>query len=220
MAPLQRYFMRKPTAAGMTALLLTVLLVPFAHGADSTVTVNTTWSGNVTLAGNVTVAPGATLTVSSGTVVDAKSYEDRRGGRPDRYRCLVLLFSASNHTRISRTGSMGGRSRQTLRHGGVHQCGGLERIIGVLVEGSFVGDTVTFNDAYRGISIAGGSATVEQFTANRIDFEALYVSAGTLNLSFGHANEVAVGLANHAQANVTDLTVQEAGSPFNPMQVR
>ena len=74
MAPLQRYFMRKPTAAGMTALLLTVLLVPFAHGADSTVTVNTTWSGNVTLAGNVTVAPGATLTVSSGTVVDAKSY--------------------------------------------------------------------------------------------------------------------------------------------------
>ena len=82
---------------------------------------------------------------------------------------------------------------------------------GVLVEGSFVGDTVTFNDAYRGISVAGGSATVEQFTANRIDFEALYVSAGTLNLSFGHANEVAVGLANHAQANVTDLTVQEAG---------
>ena len=211
MAPLQRYFMRKPTAAGMTALLLTVLLVPFAHGADSTVTVNTTWSGNVTLAGNVTVAPGATLTVSSGTVVDAKSYSIVVEG-------ALIATDASFFSSVPPI-TQGSHGQGLWEGVHVKPSGTAEftNVVvsnassGVLVEGSFVGDTVTFNDAYRGISVAGGSATVEQFTANRIDFEALYVSAGTLNLSFGHANEVAVGLANHAQANVTDLTVQEAG---------
>ena len=73
MARHQRHGMTRTTAAGIAGLLLTVLLLPFVSGADSTVTVNTTWSGQLTLTGNVTVASGATLTVEPGTAVDALS---------------------------------------------------------------------------------------------------------------------------------------------------
>ena len=47
--------------------------------------------------------------------------------------------------------------------------------------------------------------------ANRIDYEAVYVESGSLNLTDATATEVAVGLATHAQASVVDLTVSEAG---------
>jgi hypothetical protein len=45
-----------------------------ATAVDSTVSVNTTWSGSMVLSGNVTVANGATLTVEPGSSVDAKEY--------------------------------------------------------------------------------------------------------------------------------------------------
>ena len=81
----------------------------------------------------------------------------------------------------------------------------------VLVRGTFNGTDVVFNDAYRGLSIMGGDATVTGLEANRMDYEALYVESGLLNLTDATATEVAVGLVNHAQANVVDLTVMEAG---------
>lgn len=195
----------------MTALLLTVLLLPFAHAADSTVNVNTTWSGNVTLAGNVTVASGATLTLSSGTSVDAKSYSIVVEG-------TMVVNDASFFSSVvpATQGSHG----QGLWAGVVIESTGaavFDNVVvanasaGVLVKGAFDGDTVTVNDAYRGISVMGGVATIEQFHANRIDYEALYVESGSLTLETGEVNEVAVGLANHAQANISDLTVREAG---------
>ncbi len=52
---------------------------------------------------------------------------------------------------------------------------------------------------------------VNGFEANRIDYEALYVESGSLNLTEGVANEVAVGLANHAEAELSSYTVNEAG---------
>ena len=66
--------MRQGRALSIASLLLTVLLLPMVSGADSTVSVNTTWSGNMVLSGNVTVASGATLTVSPGASIDAKDY--------------------------------------------------------------------------------------------------------------------------------------------------
>ena len=74
MTPLQRRTMRQGRAYGLVSLLLLVSLLPVATGADSTVSVDATWSGDVVLTGNVTVASGVTLTVSPGTIVDAKSY--------------------------------------------------------------------------------------------------------------------------------------------------
>ena len=82
---------------------------------------------------------------------------------------------------------------------------------GVLVRGELVGDGITVNDAYRGVSVVGGSANITALEANRIDYEAVYVETGALNLTNGDAHEVAVGLANHAEAHVEDLGVSEAG---------
>ena len=59
--------------------------------------------------------------------------------------------------------------------------------------------------------MVGGEAIVTGFEANRIDYEALYVESGALNFTNGTATEVAVGLANHATANVLEFTVAEAG---------
>ena len=57
----------------------------------------------------------------------------------------------------------------------------------------------------------GGDAVATGLDANRIDYELVYVESGCLNLTHATATEVAVGLANHAQASVVDLTVSEAG---------
>ena len=81
----------------------------------------------------------------------------------------------------------------------------------VLVRGTFNGTDVVFNDAYRGLSVMGGDAVATGLEANRIDYEAVYVESGSLNLTDATATEVAVGLATHAQASVVDLTVSEAG---------
>lgn len=57
----------------------------------------------------------------------------------------------------------------------------------------------------------GGDAVATGLEANRMDYEAVYVESGSLNLTDATATEVAVGLANHAQASVVELTVSEAG---------
>ena len=66
--------MRTRNALALTALLLMMSLSPVISAADSTVTVNTTWSGSMTLTGNVTVAEGATLTIAPGASIDAGEY--------------------------------------------------------------------------------------------------------------------------------------------------
>ena len=211
MARHQRHGMTRTTAAGIAGLLLTVLLLPFVSGADSTVTVNTTWSGQLTLTGNVTVASGATLTVEPGTAVDAGTYAIIVEG-------LLEADQASFYSSV--TPETQGSHGQGLWPGIVVETGGQATLsdvtvanasAGVLVRGTFNGSDVVFNDAYRGLAVLGGSAHVNGFEANRIDYEAVYVESGSLNLTEGVANEVAVGLANHASAEVSSFTVNEAG---------
>ena len=211
MAPPQRQFMRQGRALSMVTLLLTVLLLPMVSGADSTVSTNTTWSGNMVLTGNVTVANGVTLTVSPGTSIDAKSYAIVVEG-------TLVADQASFYSSIvpETQGSHG----QGLWPGLVIESGGQANLTevtvanasaGVLVRGAFNGSDVVFNDAYRGLSVMGGHAVVTGFEANRMDYEALYVESGSLDLNNGTATEVAVGLANYATANLVEYTVNEAG---------
>ena len=61
-------------AYGMVSLLLLVVVLPMGAAVDSTVSVDTVWTGDMILSGNVTVASGATLTVEPGARVDARSY--------------------------------------------------------------------------------------------------------------------------------------------------
>lgn len=204
--------MTRTKALSTAALLLTVLLLPFAaSAADSTVTVNTTWSGTVSLSGNVTVASGATLVVAPGTEVDAGEFSIVVEGTLEADQASFF----SSVTPITQ-GSHG----QGLWPGIVVEPNGVVELnevtvsnasAGVLVKGNLSATKVVFNDAYRGISVVGGHASVNDFTANRMDYEALYVESGTLSLETGLANEVAVGLANHDDANLTDFTVREAG---------
>ena len=204
--------MTRTKALSTAALLLTVLLLPFVtSAADSTVTVNTTWSGTVSLSGNVTVASGATLVVAPGTEVDAGEFSIVVEGTLEADQASFF----SSVTPLTQ-GSHG----QGIWPGIVVESGGVVDLnevmisnasAGVLVKGNLSATKVVFNDAYRGISVVGGHATVNDFTANRMDYEALYVESGTLYLETGLANEVAVGLANHDYANLTDFTVREAG---------
>ena len=64
--------MRQRRAYGMVCLLLLVVAFPMANAVDSTVSVDTTWTGDMVLSGNITVASGATLTVEPGATVDAR----------------------------------------------------------------------------------------------------------------------------------------------------
>ena len=211
MAPLQRNTMGQRRAYGMISLLLTVLLLPMATAVDSTVSVNTTWSGNMVLSGNVTVANGATLTVASGTSVDAKEYTIIVEG------VLVADQSTFFSSVVPETqGSHG----QGLWPGIVIEANGEATLAnvtvanasaGVLVRGTLSASDVVFNDAYRGLSLMGGTAIVDGFEAHRMDYEAVYVESGSLNLSDGLADEVAVGLANHGTSHVEDFAVKEAG---------
>ena len=211
MAPLQRNTMGQRRAYGMISLLLTVLLLPMATAVDSTVSVNTTWSGSMVLSGNVTVANGATLTVEPGSSVDAKEYSIIVEGVLEADQS-IFYSSIVPETQ----GSHG----QGLWPGIVIEAGGEVTLAdvtvanasaGVLVRGTLSASEVVFNDAYRGLSVMGGTATVDGFEANRIDYEAVYVESGSLNLSNGLADEVAVGLANHGTSHVEDFVVKEAG---------
>ena len=203
--------MRQGRAYGLVSLLLLVSLLPVATGADSTVSVDATWSGDVVLTGNVTVASGATLTVSPGTTVDAKSYSIVVEG-------TMFVDQASFFSSIvpETQGSHG----QGLWPGLVVEPSGQLNLTdstvanasaGVLVRGAFNGTDVVFNDAYRGLSVVGGHAIATNLEANRMDYEAVYVETGSLNLTNATVTEVAVGLANHAQASVVEFTVSEAG---------
>ena len=195
----------------IASLLLTVLLLPMVSGADSTVSVNTTWSGNTVLTGNVTVASGATLTVSPGASIDAKDYSIVVEG---------TMVADQAHFYSSSIPETQGSHGQGLWSGIEVAAGATATFTsvavsnasaGVLVQGTFSGEDVVFSDAYRGLSVMGGTAVVDGFEAYRIDYEAVYVESGSLNLSDATAEEVAVGLANHGQANVSDLIVSEAG---------
>jgi len=211
MAPLQRHAMRQRQAFGMAAMLILVLLTPLASSADSTVSVNTTWSGSMTLTGNVTVASGATLTIAPGASIDAKEYalivEGTLEAEEATFFSSVIPITQGSHGQglwpgiVVESGGSASLANVTVANASA----------GVLVKGDLAANDLVVNDAYRGLSILGGEAVVQGFEAHRIDYEALYVETGALHISDGVVEEVAVGLANHAEANVSDLTVRQAG---------
>ena len=211
MATPHRRFMARTQATSIAGLLLTVLLLPFVSGVDSTISTNTTWSGNVTLSGNVTVASGATLTVSPGTSVDAGAYGIVVEGTLDADQ--AMFFS-------SVTPETQGSHGQGLWPGILIEPTGTATFssvtvanasAGVMVKGTFTANGLVLNDAYRGVSVLGGEVNVSNLQAHRMDYEAVYVESGSLVLTTGSFDEVAIGLANHGVAAVTDLTVSEAG---------
>ena len=211
MARLERLSMTRIGSACIAALLLAVLLMPLVSSADSTVTTNTTWSGSFTLTGNVTVASGATLTVQPGTNVDAGPYgifvEGTLEADQAHFYSSVIPETQGSHGQglwpgiVIEVGGVGLMSNTTVSNASA----------GVVVKGQFEGTGVVFNDAYRGVAVVGGTANITDAEAHRMDYEAFYVASGTLHLSHGLANEVAIGLANFGVANVSDFTVQEAG---------
>ena len=140
-----------PTA--LVSLLLLVSLLPVATGADSTVSVDATWSGDVVLTGNVTVASGATLTVSPGTIVDAKSYsivvEGTMVADQTSFFSSIVPETQGSHGQGLWPGLVVEPSGQlNLTDSMVANASA-----GVLVRGAFNGTDVVFNDAYRGLSV-------------------------------------------------------------------
>ena len=203
--------MARTKAAGLAALLLFVVLLPFASGADSTVSVNTTWSGNIALAGNVTVASGVTLTVSPGTQVDAGPYAIVVHGTMEADQA-VFFSSVVPETQGSHgQGLWPGIEIESSGTGLFSSVTVANASAGVMVKGSLTASDLTLNDAYRGVAVLGGTANLTDVEAHRIDYEALYVESGQLVVDGGWAQEVAIGVANHGTANLTDLTVEEAG---------
>ena len=144
----------------MVCLLLLVVAFPMASAVDSTVSVDTTWTGDMVLSGNITVASGATLTVEPGANIDARTYSINVEGS------LVAERAQFYSSVVPQTqGSHG----QGLWPGIVVEAGGLllltDTVVanasaGVLVRGELVGDGMTVNDAYRGVSVVGGSANI------------------------------------------------------------
>ena len=203
--------MGRMKAASIATLLLTVLLFPMVSGADSTVSVNTTWSGNVTLSGNVTVTSGTTLTLSPGTSVDAGTFAIVVEGslKADQ---TTFFSSVTPETQGSHgQGLWPGILLESTGSASLTSVTVANASAGVMVKGILNGTDIVFNDAYRGVSVLGGQANISNVEANRIDYEAVYVESGSLSLTTGSFNEVAVGLANHGTASVSDLTVEEAG---------
>ena len=203
--------MRTRNALALTALLLMMSLSPVISAADSTVTVNTTWSGSMTLTGNVTVAQGATLTIASGTSVDAGEYGILVEGHLDAEEA-VFFSSVPPLTQGSHgQGLWPGIEIASSGSAELNNVTVANASAALLVRGSLEGSDLVLNDAYRGLSLLGGQATLDGVDAHRMDYEAFYVDGGSLTLNDASAVEVAVGMDLNGQVNASEITVHEAG---------
>jgi len=203
--------MRSLPAFLLISLMVTMAWVPMVPAADSTVTVNTTWSGTVILEGNVTVDQGATLTLEPGTTVDAKTYSLTVEGTLDAdqtsfFSSTVPLTQGSHGQGlwiglvITPTGTA------TLDEVSISNASAALR-----VEGTLNANGLTLNDAYRGIAVHGGTAIVDDLTAQGMDYEAVYLDSGSLTLSNAEVTDTAVGLDSSGTAIVTDFDVSQSG---------
>lgn len=203
--------MRSLPAFLLISLMVTMAWVPMVPAADSTVTVNTTWSGIVVLDGNVTVDQGVTLTIEPGTTVDAKTYSLTVEGTLNADQ--ASFFSS---TPPLTQGSHG----QGLWVGLVITPTGTATLDDVMisnasaalrVEGTLNANGLTLNDAYRGIAIHGGTAIVDDLTARAMDYEAVYLDSGSLTLDNAVVTDTAVGLESSGTASVTNFDVSQSG---------
>lgn len=211
MAALQRRVMPTRTALTLATLMVTLLLAPMAPAADSTVTVDTTWSGTMSLTGNVTVDAGATLTIEPGTTIDAGTYginvEGTLNAEGASFYSTQPPLTQGSHGQGLWTGLVIAPSgTATLSDVTVSNASA-----GILVEGTLSATNLELYDAYRGLAIAGGAANVDGLTAQRMDYEAIYLSTGELDLANAFVHDAAVALEASGNATVVDLTIQEVG---------
>ena len=203
--------MRTRNALALTALLLMMSLSPVISAADSTVTVNTTWSGSMTLTGNVTVAEGATLTIAPGASIDAGEYGILIQGHLDADDALFFSSEPPLTQGSHGQGMWPGIEIASSGSAELNNVTIANASAALLVRGSLDGADLTFNDAYRGLSLLGGQATIDGVDAHRMDYEAFYIDGGSLTLNDAVAIEVAVGMDVNGDVNASQLTVREAG---------
>ncbi len=203
--------MRSLPAFILISLMVTMTWVPMVPAADSTVTVNTTWTGTVVLDGNVTIDQGATLTLNPGVTVDAKTYSITVDGMlvadQSSFFSSITPLTQGSHGQglwvgivVSPTGSA------TLTDVSISNASAAIR-----VEGSLNANGLDLFDAYRGIAVHGGSADVDDLSAHRMDYEAVYLESGDLVLNDAVTTDTAVGLDSSGTASVTDLSIAQTG---------
>ena len=196
-----------------TLLLLTPLslLATPAMAIDSSVTVDTTWSGTVLLTGNVTVTNGSTLTLSPGTTVDGgDGYWIRVDGtlhatQSDFFSSQVPLTGGSHGA-----GLWTGIYITNKGHAVLNEVTIDNAKTAIKVEGQLSAYKVTINDAYIGINVIG-SADIESLTAHHIDYEVLR-NSGNLTLTTGTFSDIAGGLWSTGTSTVDTVTISQAGT--------
>ena len=196
-----------------TLLLLTPLslLATPAMAIDSSVTVDTTWSGTVLLTGNVTVTNGSTLTLSPGTTVDGgDGYWIRVDGtlhatQSDFFSSQVPLTGGSHGA-----GLWTGIYITNKGHAVLNEVTIENAKTAIKVEGQLSAYKVTINDAYIGINVIG-SADIESLTAHHIDYEVLR-NSGNLTLTTGTFSDIAGGLWSTGTSTVDTVTISQAGT--------
>ena len=205
----------RTTRALCLALLL--VLTPFslmstpAHAADSTVQVDTTWSGNIILTGNVTVQNGTTLTLSPGTTVD--------GGDGYWIRVDGTLVATSSTFFSSQTPLTAGSHGAGLWTG-VHIADKGHAVLdtvsienaetALMVDGRLTANKLTIRDAYIGINNLE-SSNIEDLTAEHIDYEVIR-NSGFFNMSGATLTDVAGGIWSTGTTVVDTVTMTQVGT--------
>ena len=206
--------MRTLQAATLVTLLLfasCLALVAPVNAADTTVNMDTTWSGDVVLTGNVTVANGTTLTLSPGTTVD--------GGDDHWIRVHGSLIADDTHFFSSETPLTQGSHGAGLWVG-IHISSTGHAVLdnvtldnaktAVRNEGQLLATNLSINDAYIGIQNPGTS-TITHLTAMDIDYDVVRTS-GVFDLEVASVTSAAGGVISSGTTTVTDASFFQTGS--------
>ena len=189
---------------------LSLLSTP-AHASDTTLFVDTTWSGNIVLTGNVTVENGTTLTVSPGTTVD--------GGDGYWIRVDGTLLATSSTFFSSQAPLTSGSHGAGLWTGlyiankghAVLETVSIENAkTAVKVDGHLTANKLTIIDAYIGINNQASSDLVA-LTAEHIDYDVVR-NSGSLNLSGGTFSDIAGGVWSTGTTAIDTVTMTQVGT--------
>ena len=206
--------MRTVRALFLAILLLLTplsLLATPAMATDTSVNVDTTWSGAVVLTGNVTVMNGSTLTLTPGTTVDGgDGYWIRVDGtlhatQTDFFSSQVPLTGGSHGA-----GLWTGIQITSKGHAVLNEITIENAKTALKVEGQLSAYKTTINDAYIGVNVIG-SADIDTLTAQHIDYEVLR-NSGNLNLSNGAFSDIAGGLWSTGMSTLDTVTISQAGT--------
>ena len=189
-------------------------LVQMSEAVGGTISQNEVWSGAVILDSDVSINSGVTLTISAGTDVKV----------PDDYiitvsgNIVIEGTEASPVTIWSNRTAVGGTSISGV-WGGIHVLSGgsvtashvsVSRARGAFdVYGSGTFDDVAVYDSFIGLRL-WGSATITDFTCERIDFTCLEVS-GTASANGVNTRDAGLGVNHIGSLDLTDLTVTDSG---------